>query len=66
MQLNADALVLRAEIVVLLAMDAIESVPPAKLKSVLQPILHHTQEKRWALANLGSACRESGPLQDPV
>ncbi len=33
---------------------------------VLQPLLHCTQEKRWAKTNLGSARFEPGPSQAPV
>ncbi len=34
--------------------------------SVLQPLLHCTQEKRWVKTNLGSAHLEPGPSQAPV
>ncbi len=33
---------------------------------VLQPLLHRTQERRWSLANPGSASLEPGPAQAPV
>ncbi len=63
----ADAPILRAEIAVLLAKDAIEPVPPADMRiGVLQPLLHCTQEKRWVKTNLGSARFEPGPSQAPV
>ncbi len=34
--------------------------------SVLQPLLHRTQETRWVTSNLGPACSELGPCQAPV
>ncbi len=33
---------------------------------VLQPLLHHTQERRWVTTNLGPARSEPGPSQAPV
>ncbi len=55
----ADAPVLRAEIAVLLAKDAIEPVPPADMRSgVVQPLLHCAQERWWVTTDLGSASFE--------
>ncbi len=33
---------------------------------VLQPLFHHTQERRWSSTNPGSASLEPGPAQAPV
>ncbi len=53
--LSKDAPVLRAEVAVLLAKDAIEPVPPAEMKSGFykRPLLHRTQERRWVTTNPG-------------
>ncbi len=59
-----DAPILRAEIVVLLAKDAIEPVPPADMRSGFYSPC--TQEKWWDKTNLGSARLEPGPSQAPV
>ncbi len=59
-----DAPILRAEIAVLLAKDAIELVPPADMRSgFYSPCI---QEKWWDKTNLGSARLEPGPSQAPV
>ncbi len=65
--LSKDAPVLRAEVAVLLAKDAIEPVPSSRDEvGVLQPLLHRTQERRWVTTNPGPARSESGPSQAPV
>ncbi len=62
-----NAPVLREEIAVLLAKDAIEPVPPAEMRQgFLQPLLHRTQERWWPSANPGSASLEPGFTQAPV
>ncbi len=59
-----NAPVLREEIAVLLAKDAIEPVPPAEMRQgFLQPLLHRTQERRWSSTNPGFATPEPGPAQ---
>ncbi len=58
-----NAPVLREEIAVLLAKDAIEPVPRAALS---QPLLHRTQERRWSPTNPGSASLEPAFAQAPV
>ncbi len=63
----ADAPILRAEIAVLLAKDAIEPVPPADMRSgFYSPYFIVTQERRWIKTNLGSARLEPGSSQAPV
>ncbi len=58
---------LRAEVAVLLAKDAIEAGPSSRDEvGVLQPVLHRTQERRWVTTNLGPARPEPGPSQAPV
>ncbi len=66
--LSQDAPVLRAEVAVLLAKDAIQPAPPAEMESGLYkgPLLHRSQETRWVTSNLGPACSEPGPCQAPV
>ncbi len=58
-----NAPVLREEIAVLLAKDAIEPVPRAALS---QPLLHRIQERRWSPTNPGSARLEPAFAQAPV
>ncbi|XDV48499.1 hypothetical protein PO909_017904 [Leuciscus waleckii] len=62
---SCNALVLRAEIDVLLAKDAIKPVAPADMKTGFYSP-YCTQERRWVKANLGPANLESGPAQAPV
>ncbi len=64
-----DAPVLRAEIAVLLAKDAIEPVPPADMGlGIVQPPLHCAQESWWVTTYLGSAsfepCTSQAAVQD--
>ncbi len=61
-----DVSVPRKEIVILLAKDAIEPVPPAEMRQGLHPLLHRTQERRCPSANPGSVSLELGPSQDSV
>lgn len=55
--LASDAPVLQVKIEVQLAKVALELVPPAEKKTltVLQPLIHCTQERRCVTANLGPA-----------
>ncbi len=56
----------REEISVLLAKEAIRAGPSSRDEAgVLQPLLHHTQERQWPSANPESANLESGPKQSP-
>ncbi len=56
--------VLREEIAVLLAKDAIEPFPPAEMRQgFYKPLLHRTQERRWSSTNPGFATSEPGPAQ---
>ncbi len=62
-----NAPVLREEIAVLLAKDAIKAGPSSRDEAgVLQPLLHRTQERWWPSANPGSASLEPGFAQAPV
>ncbi len=64
--LNKDAPVLLAEIVVLLAKEAIEPGPSSRDEVwVLQPLLYRAQERRWVMANLRPARPEPGHSQAP-
>ncbi len=65
----ADAPILRAEIAVLLAKDAIEPVPPADMRSGFYSPYFIVPKKSGGLRpilNLGSARLEPGPSQAPV
>ncbi len=62
-----DAPVLRAEIAVLLAKDAIEPVPPADMRTgFYSPYFIVPKKRRWVETNLGSARPEPGPSQASV
>ncbi len=67
-----DAPVLRNDISVLLAKDAIEPFPPAEMKSGFYSPrgpsqgFHRAQERQWPSVNPGSVCLESGPSQAPI
>ncbi len=66
--LSQDAPVLRAEVAVLLAKDAIQPGPSSRdgVRALQRPLLHRSQETRWVTSNLGPACSEPGPCQAPV
>ncbi len=61
-----DTHVLRAEIAVLLAKDAIELVPPADMKSGFYSPYFIVPRKWWVTTDLGSASFESEPSQATV
>ncbi len=61
---NKDAPVLRAEITVLLAKDAIEPVPLANIKSgFYSPYFSICKKRWWVITNLGPVSPEPGPSQ---
>ncbi len=65
--LSKDAPLLRAEVAVLLAKDAIEPVPPAEMKSGFYSPYFIVPKKGGGLrTNLGPARSEPGPSQAPV
>ncbi len=65
--LSKDAPVLRAEVAVLLAKDAIEPVPPAEMKSgFYSPYFIVPKKGGGVTTNPGPARSESGPSQAPV